>query len=137
MFLICKSMYILKVYSIHDTLRWNTNVKKISFGQNNWCKKCPFFFGELQLIALLLLICDSYMRWSTRFFSLKLRVGHSIFDSILFLIKFMFLFNKMNELFDSRTSYSWTPIFRTCDYSNSPIFQTFSLVPWVCLKKRS
>ena len=34
-FLICKSMYILKVYSIHCTLRYVkkiSNVKKISFG---------------------------------------------------------------------------------------------------------
>ena len=28
MFLISKGVYILKVYSIHSTLRWNANVKK-------------------------------------------------------------------------------------------------------------
>ena len=38
--LICKSIYVLKVYSIHSTLRWDTNVKKISFGQNKRYKKC-------------------------------------------------------------------------------------------------
>ena len=42
-FLICKSMYILKVYSVHYTLRWNTNLKKIPFEQNKWYKKCPLF----------------------------------------------------------------------------------------------
>ena len=42
-FLICKSMYILKVYSIHYTLRLNTNLKKSLFGQNKRYKKCPPF----------------------------------------------------------------------------------------------
>ena len=59
-----------------------------------------FFFRELQLITVLLLICDSYMRWSTRFVSLKLCVGFSIFNSISFLSKFIFLFSKMHGLFD-------------------------------------
>ena len=52
-----------------------------------------FFFRELQLITVLLLICDSYMSWSTRFVSLKLCVGFSIFDSVSFLLKFIILFN--------------------------------------------
>ena len=41
-----KSMYILKVYSIHYTLRQNTNVKKISFGQNKRYKKCHSFISN-------------------------------------------------------------------------------------------
>ena len=61
-------------------------------------------FRELQLIIVLLLICDSYMSWSTRFISLKLCVGFSIFDSVSFLLKFIFLFNKMHGLFDFKTS---------------------------------
>ena len=48
----------------------------------------------------LLLICDSYMSWSTRFVSLKVCEGFSISDSVLFLVKFIFLFNKNHELFD-------------------------------------
>ena len=36
-------MYILKVYSVRYTLRLNTNVKKIFFGQNERYKKCPLF----------------------------------------------------------------------------------------------
>ena len=63
-----------------------------------------FFFRELQLITVLLLICDSYMSWSTRFVSLKLYVGISIFESISFLLKFVFLFNKMHGLFDFKPS---------------------------------
>ena len=49
------------MYSIRYTLRSNTNVKKISFEQNKRYKKCPLFWGELQLITGLLLIFDSYM----------------------------------------------------------------------------
>ena len=41
---------------------------------------------------------DSYMSWSTRFVSLKRCVGFSIFDFISFLLKFIFLFNKIREL---------------------------------------
>ena len=41
----------------------------------------PFFFYELQLIAVSLLIRYCYMSWSTRFILLKLRVVFYIFDS--------------------------------------------------------
>ena len=89
-------------YTIH---RNKTQMsKKNFFGQNKGYKKCPFFFPELQLITVLLLICDSYMSWSTRFVSLKLCVGFSSFDLVLFLLKFIFLFNKMHGLFDFKTS---------------------------------
>ena len=63
-----------------------------------------FFFRELQLITFLLLIYDSYMSLSTRFVSLKVCVGFSLFDFVSFLLKFIFLFNKMHELFDFKTS---------------------------------
>ena len=46
-FLICKSMYILKVYSIHNTLRGNTNIKKISFEQINGTKYALFFLSRV------------------------------------------------------------------------------------------
>ena len=59
-----------------------------------------FFFRELQLITVLLLIWDSYMSWSTRFVSLELFVGFSILDSVSFLLQFTSLFNKMHGLFD-------------------------------------
>ena len=45
-------------------------------------QKMPsFFFCKLQLLTVLLLICDCYMRWSTKFISLKLCVGFSISNS--------------------------------------------------------
>ena len=47
-----------------------------------------FFFRELQLITVLLLIRDSYMSWSTSFDSLKVCVGVSIFDFLSFLLIF-------------------------------------------------
>ena len=67
-------------------------------------KMLSFSFRRLQLIAILLLICDSYMSWSTRFVSLNLCVGFSIFDSVSLLLNFIFLFNKMHGLFDFKTS---------------------------------
>ena len=63
-----------------------------------------FFFCKLKLIIVLLLICDSHMSWSARFASLKLCVRFSIFGSFSFLLKFIFLFNKMHGLFDLKTS---------------------------------
>ena len=49
-FLICKSMYILKIYSVHYNSDKNTNVNKNSLGQNKRYKKCPLlFFWEIQL----------------------------------------------------------------------------------------
>ena len=63
-----------------------------------------FFFREVQLSTVLLLICDYYMNWGISFVSLKLWVGISIFDSALFLLKFIFLFNKMHGLFDFKNA---------------------------------
>ena len=66
-------------------------------------EKCTlFFFRELQLIAVLLLIRNSDM--STSFISLKLCVGFSIFDSVSSLSKFIFLFNEKHGLFHFKTS---------------------------------
>ena len=58
------------------------------------------FFCKLQLITVLLLICDSHVCWTASFVFLKLWVGFSIFDSLSFLLKFIFLFNKIHGLFD-------------------------------------
>ena len=64
----------------------------------------PFFFQELQLIKVLLLICDSYMSCSTGFVSQKLCRGFSILNSASFFLKFIFLLNKMHEPFEFNTS---------------------------------
>ena len=76
--MICKSMYILKVYSIH----WKM-LKKIFLRTKSTVQKVPsFFFRELQLVIDLLLICNSYLSQSTRLVSRKLCVG--FFNLILF-----------------------------------------------------
>ena len=49
-----------------------------------------FFFSELQLITVLLLIYDSFMSWRTVSFK-EVGVGFSIFDSVSFLLKFIFV----------------------------------------------
>ena len=67
-------------------------------------QKLPsFFFRKLQLITVLPLIWDSYLGLSARFVFLKLCVGFSIFDSVLFSLKFIFYFNKMHDLFGFKT----------------------------------
>ena len=68
--MIYKSIFIL-ISSIHYTLRLKV-LKKVSSDKINGTKLLTFFFGELQLITVSLLICDFYMSWSTRLVSLKL-----------------------------------------------------------------
>ena len=51
----------------------------------------------------LFLISDSSMSWSTRFVYLKLRVEFSVVDFVLFLLKFIFLFNEMHGPFNFKT----------------------------------
>ena len=103
-FLMCKSIYILKLYSVHYTLSYSTNVKKIPFGQDKWYKICPLFSFTSSNSLVLLLICDSCMSWRATFVSLKPCVGFAIFHSASLLLKFIFLFNKMHGLFDYKTS---------------------------------
>ena len=68
----CKSMYILKVHSIHCTLDNTQIFEKFPSDKINGTKNVLFFFCELQLITVLLLICDYHMSWNTWFVSLKL-----------------------------------------------------------------
>ena len=92
---------------IQYTIHWDETqmLKKFPSIKIIGTKNSLFFvFRKLQLITVLLLICDSYVSWSTRFVSLKLCVGFSIFDSVSFLLKFIFLLNKMHGLFDFKTS---------------------------------
>ena len=56
------------------------------------------FFSRAPTHTVLLLIGNSYKRWSTWFISLKLCVGFSIFISVSFLLKFIFLLNKNHGL---------------------------------------
>ena len=67
----------------------------------NGTKMAPFSFCELQLILVSLSFYNSYMSWSTRFFS-KTACGVLHFDFVSCLLKFVFLFNI--GLFDFKTS---------------------------------
>ena len=103
--------WYVKVYMfwkcIQYIIHWDktqTLKKFLWTGQNKGYKNALFFFCELQLITVLLLICNYYMSWNTKFVSLKLCVGFSIFDSVPFLLKFIFLFNKIHQRFDFKTS---------------------------------
>ena len=53
-----------------------------------------FFFRELQIITVFLLIRSFYTNWNTWLIFLKLWVGFSIFVFVSFLLNFIFLFTK-------------------------------------------
>ena len=109
-----------KVYEVmfFDMLKWiyserllNTLYTEIKgkcwnnlFWTKEMLKKSLFFICNLQLITVLLLICDSYISWSIRFVSPKMYMGFSIFDSVSFLLEFIFLSNKKLGLFDFKMS---------------------------------
>ena len=80
--------WYVRVYTFWNCIIYTIQWDKIQMLKNFfWTKqtvqKMPFFFFcELQIIIVLLLIYDSYMSWSTRFVSRKQCVGFSIFDSV-------------------------------------------------------
>ena len=90
---------------IQYTIDWDKTqiFKKNFFGQNRRYKKCSLF-SFASFISSQFYFCDYYLSWSTRFVPLKLCVGFSTFDSVSFLLKFIFLFNKMHGFFDFKTS---------------------------------
>ena len=60
-----------------------------------------FLFREIQLISFTNFVFNLrflYELKHTRFTSAKLCVGFSIYDSVSFILKFIFLFNKMHGL---------------------------------------
>ena len=107
---------------IQYTIHWDNTqmLKKIAPDKTNGTKNAIYFFREPQLITVLLLICDSFTSWSTRFVSLKVCVGFSIFDSVSFLLKFICLFKKINGLFDFKTSWFLSKLKDVCVSWSSP-----------------
>ena len=89
------------------------NIKKIPSDKINVTKKHSFSFVSsnswqfyfLQFVYELKHMSSTWRTcsWST-FIFLRLRVGFSIFDSVSFLVRFIFLFNKNHGLFDFKTS---------------------------------
>ena len=98
-FLTCKSMYILKMYSILYTSRCkyikihqNTKLKKFC-SEKTSCTKYALFY-PLHKICPFSKICYNSSQCG----------GYSVFHSVSFLLNFIFLFNKMHGLFDFKTS---------------------------------
>ena len=94
---------------IQYTIHWDKTqiLKKFPSDKIKGTKMPSSFFCEFQLITVLLLICNSYMSWSTRFLSLKLCMGFSVFSSISFSISicfFIYIFISISILFDCKTS---------------------------------
>ena len=86
---------------IQCTIHWDKTQmsKKFPSDKSSSTKNVLIFLLKApKLITVLLLICDSYVSWSTSFVYLKLCVVFSIFESVSFLLKFIFLFNKMYGL---------------------------------------
>ena len=77
-------------------------LKKFPLGKINVTKNALFFLRKFQLITVL--IGNSPSSLGTRLISLKLCVGVFIFDSVSFLLKFTFLFNKKHRFFDFKSS---------------------------------
>ena len=100
-----EKVHIFSKY-IQYTIHWGKmeNFEKFSSNKISSKKMPSFIFFEFKLITVLLLVCNSYMNWSTRFVSLKQYLGFSVFDSLSFLLNFIFLFKKLHGLFGFKTS---------------------------------
>ena len=98
MFFACK-VYIFWKLIQYKICRDETQVlKNFPSDKIDVTKNTFFFFRELQFITVLLFIRDSL--WAEAQGSVRF----SIFDSVSFLSKFIFLFNKKNGLSDVKTS---------------------------------
>ena len=98
-------------------------LKKFPSDKMNGTEMLFLFFRERQLITVSLLICDSYMSWSTRFVSLTLCVGCSISDFVVsFLLKFIFLIKCMDSLNLKCHNYFQNENNRKATYSLAPRF---------------
>ena len=97
---VCNKLWKFIQYTIH----WDKTqmLKKIPLDKINGTKNDFFFLlqSPTHTVLRFILICDSYMSWSTRLISLKSCVG----PSVSFFLKFIFLFNKIHELFDFKMS---------------------------------
>ena len=68
----------------------------MSLGQNKRYTKCTLFSFTSSKSSVLLSILDSYMNWNTSFVSLKVCGGFSIFNSVSFLVVYIFEQNALN-----------------------------------------
>ena len=76
---------------IQYTMHWDKiqMLQKFSSDKISSTKVPSSFFHELQFFIVLFLVGRYYMRWSTRYVSLKPCVRYFVFDSVSFLLKIM------------------------------------------------
>ena len=101
-FLMCKSMYDLKVYSILYTLRKNT----FSLGKRTVRENALFFLLQASIIKVYFLIHDFYMNyelkhnaWLSKNVFFVVDVVFFFFDSASFYQSLLFCSKKSNESF--------------------------------------
>ena len=78
-------------------------LKKFPSDKINGTKNTLFFLSRVPTHDSFTLNLRFLYDLKQRFVSLKLYVGFSIFGAVSFLLKFIFLFNKMHGLFDFKT----------------------------------
>ena len=101
------------------SLRFNINFKNHFFRTKQTLQKMhSFFFRELQLIKVLFLMGHSSVSWNTRLCGI-------IFDSVLFLLKFGFLFNKSMDSLTLKRHSSFQ------NYNNRKITHPFAHRPLI------
>ena len=137
-----KKCFYLEIWSSLIITAWHLCLKRVIFvplemwgalvlsDKTNVTKKLHFFFFcVLQLMTVLLLICNSYASWSTCFISLKPVVGFRIFDSISFLLNFTFCSTKsMSSLTLKRQNSSHKRA--THSFAPRPLIFKLQLVIW-------
>ena len=118
---------------VQCTIHWDKTqiLKKFLRAKGTFQIMHSFFFRELQLITVLLLICVFYMRWSKMFISLKVCVGFSIVVSISFLLTIIYLLNTKHGLFDLNIIIS----FKIKIIEKPPTFLLPDLLIFDCKKK--
>ena len=102
-----KSKKVYEGKSIQYTIHWDKTqmLKKFLLDKINVARNALFFLSWAATHrSFTFIIYDSCMSWGTKFVSLNLCVGFPIFDSVFFLLKPILLFNKMQGLFDFKTS---------------------------------
>ena len=88
----CVKVYIFWRFTQY-VIEWD-KIQMFSFGQN---KRYKAFFASSNSSQFYfeLAILISYISWSKKLISLKLCVGFSVFESVSFLLKFIFFMNSL------------------------------------------
>ena len=98
-------MYILKVYSIQHKCQNETQMpKKIPSDKMNGAENALFFVSRPRIHHRFTFDLRLLYELKHKVCLSKAVCGFSILNSISFLLKFIFLFNKIHGLFDFKTS---------------------------------